>query len=102
MNAYHWCERHMAWTMHSPKECRLGKERKEEKALSATVAAAAATAVNPSYQALLSALLTADAQARLLTYCKDYLIEGIECAPLMYKVIMRLAMIDSVATTQAL
>ena len=56
MNAYHWCEHHMAWTMHSPKECRLGKERKEEKASSATVAAAAATAVNPSYQALLSAL----------------------------------------------
>jgi hypothetical protein len=56
MNAYHWCERHMAWTMHSPKECRLGKERKEEKALSATVTAAATTAVNPSYQALLSAL----------------------------------------------
>jgi hypothetical protein len=46
----------MAWTMHSPKECRLGKERKEEKASSATVAAAAATAVNPSYQALLSTL----------------------------------------------
>ena len=53
---YYWCEHHMAWTMHSPKECRLGKERKEEKALSATVAAAAATAVNPSYQALLSTL----------------------------------------------
>ena len=46
--------------------------------------------------------LTADAQARLLTYCKDYLIEGIEGAPLMYKVIMRLPTIDSIATTQAL
>ncbi len=46
--------------------------------------------------------LMADAQARLLTYRKDYLIEGIKCAPLMYKVIMRLATIDSVATTQAL
>jgi hypothetical protein len=46
--------------------------------------------------------LTADAQARLLTYCKDYLIGNVECAPLMYKVIMRLAMIYSIATTQAL
>jgi hypothetical protein len=45
---------------------------------------------------------TADAQARLLTYRKDYLIGNVECAPLMYKVIMRLATIDSVATTQAL
>jgi hypothetical protein len=47
-------------------------------------------------------LLTAEAQARLLTYHKDYLINEVECAPLMYKVIMRLATIDSVATTQAL
>ncbi len=46
--------------------------------------------------------LTADAQARLLTYPKDYLINDVECAPLMYKVIMRLATIGSVATTQAL
>jgi hypothetical protein len=47
-------------------------------------------------------LLTAEAQARLLTYCKDYLINEVECALLLYKVIMRLAMIDSIATTQAL
>ncbi len=47
-------------------------------------------------------LLTAEAHARLLTYCKDYLINKVECAPLMYKVIMRLSMINSVATTQAL
>jgi hypothetical protein len=46
--------------------------------------------------------LTADAQARLLTYRKDYLIDNVKCAPLMYKVIMRLATIDSFATTQAL
>jgi hypothetical protein len=46
--------------------------------------------------------LTADAQARLLTYRKDYLIGNVECAPLMYKVIMCLLTIDSVATTQAL
>jgi hypothetical protein len=47
-------------------------------------------------------LLMAEAQARLLTYCKDYLIDEVKCTPLMYKVIMRLAMINSVATTQAL
>ncbi len=50
----------------------------------------------------LAKLLTADAQARLLTYQKDYLIGDVKCAPLMYKVIMRLATIDSVATNQAL
>jgi hypothetical protein len=50
----------------------------------------------------LAKLLTAETQVRLLTYCKDYLIDKVKCAPLMYKVIMRLAMIDSVATTQAL
>jgi hypothetical protein len=47
-------------------------------------------------------LLTAEAQVRLLTYCKDYLIDEVECTLLIYKVIMRLATIDSVATTQAL
>ena len=47
-------------------------------------------------------LLTAESQAHLLTYCKDYLIDEVECALLMYKVIMRLATINSVATTQAL
>jgi hypothetical protein len=47
-------------------------------------------------------LLTAEAQAHLLTYRKDYLIDEVKCAPLMYKVIMQLATIDSVATTQAL
>ncbi len=31
--------------------------------------------------------LTVDAQARLLTYRKDYLIGNVKCAPLMYKVI---------------
>jgi hypothetical protein len=43
----------------------------------------------------LEKLLTAEAQARLLTYRKDFLIEGVKCTPLMYKVIMRLATIDA-------
>ncbi len=45
---YHWCEHHMAWTVHRPTDCLLGKQHKEEqkkkpqKANSATVDAAAA------------------------------------------------------------
>jgi hypothetical protein len=50
----------------------------------------------------LAKLLTADAQARLLTYWNEYTFDGVEYAPLMYKIIMRLATIDSVATAQAL
>jgi hypothetical protein len=46
--------------------------------------------------------LTADAQARLLTYRNEYRFDGVEYAPLMYKIIMRLATINSVATTQTL
>jgi hypothetical protein len=46
--------------------------------------------------------LTASAKASLLTYCSEYTFDGVEYAPLMYKVIMRLATIDSVATTQTL
>jgi hypothetical protein len=50
----------------------------------------------------LAKLLTADAQTRLLTYQNDYTFDGVEYTPLMYKVIMGLATIDSVATTQTL
>ncbi len=50
----------------------------------------------------LAKLLTADAQARLLTYQNEYMFDGVEYAPLMYKIIMRLAAINSVATTQTL
>jgi hypothetical protein len=47
----------MAWTMHTPKDCRLGEERKGDKvANSVAVAAATATAVNPRFQALLLTL----------------------------------------------
>ncbi len=44
----------------------------------------------------------AEAQARLLTYCNEYTFGSVEYAPLMNKIIMRLATIDSVATTQTL
>jgi hypothetical protein len=41
-------------------------------------------------------------KVRLLTYRNDYTFDGVEYAPLMYKVIMRLATIDSIAPTQTL
>jgi hypothetical protein len=50
----------------------------------------------------LSNSLSMEAKVRLLTYRNDYTFNGVEYAPLMYKVIMRLATIDSIATTQTL
>ena len=52
----------MAWTIHKPDACLLGKQRKEEqrsafRAHMATVAAATATTtINPHYAALLATL----------------------------------------------
>jgi len=46
--------------------------------------------------------LSLTAKVQLLTYKNEYIFDGVEYAPLMYKVIMRLATIDSVATTQTL
>jgi hypothetical protein len=43
-----------------------------------------------------------DAQTRLLTYQNEYTFDGVEYAPLMYKIIMHLETIGSVATTQTL
>jgi hypothetical protein len=48
----------------------------------------------------LSNSLSMEAKVRLLTYRNDYTFDGVEYASLMYKVIMRLATIDSIATTQ--
>jgi hypothetical protein len=50
----------------------------------------------------LEKLLKADAQARLFTYRNKFTFNGVEYAPLMYKIIMPLATIDSVATMQTL
>jgi hypothetical protein len=44
----------------------------------------------------------AGAQARLLTYQNKYTFDGVKYAPLMYKIIMCLANINSLATTQML
>jgi hypothetical protein len=43
-----------------------------------------------------------EAKVRLLTYRNDYTFNGVEYALLMYKVIMRLATINLIATTQIL
>jgi hypothetical protein len=61
---YHWCVHHMAWCMHLPADCRLGKEKKQDQqktkpsfvANSATYAAAAASMVDPHFQALIATL----------------------------------------------
>jgi hypothetical protein len=50
----------------------------------------------------LSNSLSMEAKVRLLTYRNNYTFNGVEYAPLMYKVIMRIATIDSIATTQTL
>jgi hypothetical protein len=50
----------------------------------------------------LSNLLSMEAKVKLLTYQNDYTFDGVEYAPLMYKVIMRLATINLIATTQTL
>ncbi len=52
---FNWCEHHMAWTVHKPADCLLGKQHKEEqkkpiKANSATIAAAATSAMNPQFR----------------------------------------------------
>jgi hypothetical protein len=63
---YHWCEHHMVWMVHKPADCLLGKQHKEEwkkkpqKANSATFAAAAATAVNPQFAALMASIANLD------------------------------------------
>jgi len=62
---FNWCKHHMAWTVHKPANCLLGKQHKEEqkkpyKANSATVAAAATSAVNPQFAALMAAMANLD------------------------------------------
>jgi len=53
----------MAWTVHKPADCRLGKKHKDKqkpafRANSATAAAIAATTMNPHYLALSATLGT--------------------------------------------
>ena len=62
---FNWCEHHMAWTNHKLADCLLGKQHKEEqkepyKANSVTVAAAATSAINPHFAALMAAMANLD------------------------------------------
>jgi hypothetical protein len=63
---YHWCKHHMAWTLHKPTDCLLGKQHKQDwrkkpqKANSATFATAAAMAVNPQFAALMASITDLD------------------------------------------
>jgi hypothetical protein len=50
----------------------------------------------------LASSLLAEAQARFPTYRNECTFNGVDYAPLLYKIIMRLVTIDSVATTQTL
>jgi hypothetical protein len=60
--SYHWCEHHMAWGIHSPKDCRLGNARKEgdqarkkkDKPNSVAADATAATIACPLITSLIS------------------------------------------------
>jgi hypothetical protein len=65
---YHWCEHHMAWTVHKPANCLLGKQHKGDQkkepqkvvANSATFAAAAGMAVNPQFATLMASIADLD------------------------------------------
>ncbi len=55
----------MAWTVHKPADCLLGKQHKDEqkkpyKANSAIIAAEATSAVNPRFAALMAAMANLD------------------------------------------
>jgi hypothetical protein len=53
----------MAWTVHRPSDCKLGKKHKDDqkkdhnKANSAIIASAATTTISPCYAALLATLV---------------------------------------------
>ncbi len=60
-HTYHWCEHHMAWCMHLPSKCCLGKQCKEEQTPtvggnSITYATAAASIANSQFQALIASI----------------------------------------------
>ncbi len=49
---FNWCEHHMAWTVHKPADCLLGKQHK--------VAAAATSAVNSHFAVIMAAMANLD------------------------------------------
>jgi hypothetical protein len=78
----------MAWTVHKPADCLLGKQHKEEqkkpyKANSATVAAAATSTVNPQFAALMAAMANLDQNERWLApACMYYMLVVCMAGPL--------------------
>ena len=60
--SYNCCKHHMAWTVHKPSDCELGKKHKDNqkkdrnKANTAVVALAATATISPCYAALLATL----------------------------------------------
>jgi hypothetical protein len=59
---YNWCKHHMAWTVHKPSDCKLGKkhkdnQRKDSNKANPAVVDSAATTINPWYTALLATLV---------------------------------------------
>ena len=54
----------MAWTVHKPVDCLLGKQRKDEQkkptANSSTVPDAATSAINPHFDSLMAAMANLD------------------------------------------
>jgi hypothetical protein len=76
---YHWCKHHMAWCMYKPSECCLGKEQSEEQqkmkstytANSATYTVAAASIIDPHFQAILATTgATLQGEDKGVCWCK--------------------------------
>ncbi len=61
---FNWCKHHMAWTVHKPSNCKLGKKHKDNqkkdrnKANPAVVASVATTTISHRYMTLLAILAT--------------------------------------------
>ena len=64
---WHWCIHHMAWTMHTSEECKLGKERTAaavaSSSIPSTTMANAATVVVDDYNAYAALMGTLAASA---------------------------------------
>ncbi len=71
---YNWCKHHMAWTVHKPSDCKLGKQhkdnqRKDRNKANPAVVASVATTINPRYAALLATLANIEEELRFAPAC---------------------------------
>ncbi len=57
---FNWRKHHMAWTIHKPEKQHKEEQKKPFKANSATIAAAATSAVNPHFAALMAVMANLD------------------------------------------